>query len=217
MTQSRRDVALGGVSLLLPTLLGGAGVAPPPRPVFSDEAIADLGRLSAWLNGLTTLQADFIQVSPSGNIAQGTFYLARPGRLRFEYRPPSPLLIVATAGRIYVKNSRLNTVDHYSTSDTPLGLLLADKIDLRRNPNVLSIDRLPNALVLHARSSTNRRQDNIVITFATSPAIELKQWTLKDSDGGYSLTLSQTRTGMALPDTLFAVPVRDPEMRKGGN
>jgi len=192
-------------------------VAPPTRPVFSDQDIADLDRLSAWLNGLNSLQADFLQISPSGNIAQGTFYLARPGRLRFEYRPPSPLLIVATGGRIYVKNSRLGTVDHYSVADTPLGLLLADNIDLRRNPAVLAVDRLPGALVVHARSSTNRRQDNIVITFATSPAIELKQWTLKDSQGGYSLTLSQTRTGIALPDTLFAVPVKEPEMRKGGN
>jgi len=221
MTQSRRDVAgrlaLGGISLLLPPLLGGAGVAPPPRPVFSDEAVEDLNRLSAWLNGLSTLQADFIQVSPSGNIAQGTFYLARPGRLRFEYRAPSPLLIVATGGNIYVRNSRLNTVDRTSVSDTPLRLLLADDIDLKRNPAVLAINRVPGALVLHARSSTNRMSENMVITFS-APDVQIREWVVKDLQGDpTSVVLSQVQTGMALPDTLFAVPVKAPTARKGAD
>jgi outer membrane lipoprotein-sorting protein len=216
MTLTRRIIALG--ALLFPVLLGGAGVAPPPRPVFSDENIEDLNKISAWLNGLTTLSADFVQVSPSGNIAQGTFYLAKPDRLRFDYRPPSPTLIVATAGRIYVKNNRLGTVDRTSVADTPLGLLLGDKIDLRRNPAVLSVDHLPGALVVHARSSTNRRQDNIIISFATSPSLELRQWTVKDASGGAtSVALSNVRLGVDLPQTLFAVPVKTPEIRQGAN
>jgi outer membrane lipoprotein-sorting protein len=199
---------MSALALLLPALLGGAGVPPPPRPVFSDQDIEDLDRLSAWLNGLTTLSADFIQVSASGNVAQGTFYLSRPGRLRFEYRPPSPTLIVATGGRLYIKNNRLGTVDRYFVVDTPLGLLLADKIDLKRNPAVLSVDRLPDALVLHARSSTNRRQDNIVISFSSQP-LGLKQWTVKDAQGGTtSVALSQVRTGVSLPESLFEVPVK---------
>jgi outer membrane lipoprotein-sorting protein len=214
MKQTRRDFAVAAAALLSAPLLSGAGQPAPQRRVeFSGEEGADLDRISGWLNGLTTLTASFLQTSPEGKTAQGTFYLSRPGRLRFEYQPPSPLLIVATAGNIYVRNSRLNTVDRTSVSDTPLRLLLADNIDLRRNPAVLAINRVPGGLVLHARSSTNRMSENIVITFS-APDIQIRQWVVKDLQGDpTSVALAQVQTGMPLSDALFAIPVKTPPVR----
>jgi outer membrane lipoprotein-sorting protein len=217
MKQTRRDFVAASAALLSVPLLSGAGQPAPRRRIdFRGEEAQDLDRISAWLNGLTTLTAAFVQTSPEGKTAQGTFYLARPGRLRFEYRAPSPLLIVATGGNIYVRNSRLNTVDRTSVSDTPLRLLLADDIDLKRNPAVLAINRVPGALVLHARSSTNRMSENMVITFDAAPDIRIREWVVKDIQGDpTSVALSQVQTGMALPDALFAVPVKAPSARKG--
>jgi outer membrane lipoprotein-sorting protein len=216
MKQTRRDFVAASAALLSVPLLSGAGQPAPQRRLdFRGEEAQDLDRISAWLNGLTTLTAAFVQTSPEGKTAQGTFYLARPGRLRFEYRPPSPLLIVATGGNIYVRNSRLNTVDRTSISDTPLRLLLADAIDLKNNPAVLAINRMPGALVLHARSSTNRMSENMVITFS-APDIQIREWVVEDLQGEpTSVVLSQVQTGMPLPDTLFAVPVKAPSARKG--
>jgi len=218
MKQTRRDFVAASAALLSVPLLSGAGQPAPQRRLdFRGEEAQDLDRISAWLNGLTTLTAAFVQTSPEGKTAQGTFYLARPGRLRFEYRPPSPLLIVATGGNIYVRNSRLNTVDRTSISDTPLRLLLADAIDLKNNPAVLAINRMPGALVLHARSSTNRMSENMVITFS-APDIQIREWVVKDLQGEpTSVVLSQVQTGMPLPDTLFAVPVKAPSARKGSD
>ena len=214
MKQTRRDFVAASAALLSLPLLSGAGqMAPQRRIEFSGEEAQDLDRISAWLKGLTTLTASFVQTSPEGRTAGGTFYLSRPGRLRFEYQPPSPLLIVATGGNIYVRNSRLNTVDRTSVSDTPLRLLLADDIDLKRNPSVLAINRVPGGLVLHARSSTNRMSENIVITFS-APDVQIRQWVVKDLQGDpTSVVLSQVQTGMPLPDTLFAVPVKAPPTR----
>ncbi len=218
MKQTRRDFVAASAALLSVPLLSGAGQPAPQRRIdFRGEEAQDLDKISAWLNGLTTLTAAFVQTSPEGKTAQGTFYLARPGRLRFEYRAPSPLLIVATGGNIYVRNSRLNTVDRTSVSDTPLRLLLADDIDLKRNPAVLAINRVPGALVLHARSSTNRMSENMVITFS-APDIQIREWVVKDLQGDpTSVALSQVQTGMPLPDTLFAVPVKAPSVRKGAD
>jgi outer membrane lipoprotein-sorting protein len=215
MKQTRRDFVAASAALLSVPLLSGAGQPAPQRRIdFRGEEAQDLDKISAWLNGLTTLTAAFVQTSPEGKTAQGTFYLARPGRLRFEYRAPSPLLIVATGGNIYVRNSRLNTVDRTSVSDTPLRLLLADDIDLKRNPAVLAINRVPGALVLHARSSTNRMSENMVITFS-APDIQIREWVVKDLQGDpTSVVLSQVQTGTPLPDTLFAVPVKAPSVRK---
>jgi outer membrane lipoprotein-sorting protein len=221
MKQTRRDFAFAAAAVLAAPLLSGAGQLLPQRRVdFTAEQTEDLNRISAWLNGLGTLTAGFLQTNPQGRTTQGTFYLARPGRLRFEYRPPSPLLIVAAGGTFYVRNSRLNTVDHYSVNDTPLGLLLANNIDLKRNPAVLGIERQPGTLVLHARSATNRMSENITVTFAVSGAsqIQFQQWVVKDLQGDpTSVVLSQVQTGMALPDSLFAVPVKTPTMRTGAN
>lgn len=216
MKTTRREFALRAAGLLAVPLLSGAGQMLPQRRIeFNAEQTADLNAISAWLNSITTLSADFVQLNPSGTMAQGTFTLARPGRLRFEYRPPSVILIVATGGNIYVRNSRVNSVDRTSVSDTPLGLLLGDNIDLKRNPAVLSVERKPDALVLHARSGTNRLTENIVITFS-SPQIQLKQWTVTDIQGGKTgVALSNIKTGVPVDDALFAVPMKAPIIRKG--
>ena len=116
-------------------LLTAAGQPAPQRmyQAYSDAQKADLDKVSAYLNGIRTLKSTFVQVGPEGGINQGTLYIAKPGRIRFEYNPPSPLLMVATGGAFYVKNATLNTLDKYDLSDTPLGLLLNDTVDLARN------------------------------------------------------------------------------------
>ena len=192
----------------------GAGQPAPPRLVeFTDAQRADLDRISVWLNALKTLKGGFVQIDGDGNIAQGTFYLSRPGRMRFEYLPPSPTLVVANDGSVWVKNARLNTVDRYSVSDTPLELLLKDNSDLKRNRAVVGVDDENGAIVLHARSSSNRVQGNITIVFA-SANLELRQWTVKDNQGGVTtVALQQPRIGGALDEALFAVPVKAPAMK----
>jgi outer membrane lipoprotein-sorting protein len=215
MKHSRRDFARLATAILAVPLLTGAGPLVQPRVSFTAQQRADLDAVSAYLNGIRTLSAGFIQMNPNGGVTEGTFYLSRPGRLRFEYRPPSPTLIVATRGSIYLRNSRLNTVDHYSVQDTPLGLLLGDNIDLKRNSAVLGIDRRPGELLLRARSSTNRTQDNINIVFATEPQLGISSWTVRDAQSGNtSVVFRQVQTGVALADALFAVPVPAPRIRK---
>ena len=118
-----------GLSIVL---LGGAGQPVPQRlyQAYSDQQKADLDKVSAYLNGFQSLKAGFIQVGPQGGMDQGEVSIQKPGQIRFEYRPPSPILVVATGGSVYVKNSRLNTRDQYDLSDTPLGLLLNSRVDL---------------------------------------------------------------------------------------
>jgi outer membrane lipoprotein-sorting protein len=193
------------------TLLGAASPAAPRYPgTYSEADAAILDKLSAYLNSLHTLKSNFVQLSPEGDLAQGEFDLSRPGKLRFAYNPPSPVLIVATGGDIYVKNSRLNTVDRTSLSDTPLDILLNQDVDLRHNTAVTGVEEQQGTLIVHARANTTRSQSNISLVFAY-PAIELRQWMVKDNQGGTTtVALTGVQTGVPLPDALFAVPVKDP-------
>ena len=96
-----------------------------PPVVFegeSDEAVVE--RLKDYLENLDTLTGDFTQIAPSGAISTGKFYLRRPGFLRFEYEPPTPLLIVANGGMVYVRDEALETTDSYPVGRTPLKFLL---------------------------------------------------------------------------------------------
>jgi outer membrane lipoprotein-sorting protein len=188
------------------TVLGGATRYPG---TYSPAEAANLDKLSAYLNSIHTLKSNFVQLSPEGEMAQGEFTLSRPGKLRFGYNPPSAVLIVATDGSIYVKNARLNTVDRTSLSDTPLDILLNRDVDLRHNTAVTGIEEQPGAMIVHARANTTRSQSNITLVF-TYPAIELRQWMVKDNQGGVTtVALSGVQTGLALPEGLFAVPTKD--------
>ena len=75
---------------------------------------------------------------------------------------------------------------------------------------ITSIEQQPGALIVHARAATTRNQSNIALVFSY-PAIELRQWMVKDNQGGTTtVALTGVQTGTVLPDALFAVPVKDP-------
>jgi len=208
---ARRLAACFGL-LLAVAIVSGPGEAPAPNAVFNDTQKAALDRLSTYLNGIHVLKSGFIQLGPDGQLDQGEFLLEKPGKLRFEYNAPNPTLIVATGGRVYVKNGRLNTVDNYDISDTPLGLLLGDNVDLKNNSAVTGIDIRPDALVLHGRTFNNRQQQGVITMVFSNPGIELRQWTVKDNQGGttqFALRNLETTSG-PLDETLFDVPKKDP-------
>ena len=196
-------------------LFSGAGQPPPARRIdFTAEQQAALDKVSTYLNSIHSLKSGFIQLEPDGQLDQGEFLLAKPGKLRFEFNPPNPTLIVATGGKIYVQNSRLNTVDSYDVSDVPLDLLLNDIVNLKANSAVTGIDIQNDALVVHARTFANRQQGNITLVFSY-PQIELRQWTVKDNQGGTTMVaLHNPEVGATIDDSLFAVPVKAP--RKAG-
>jgi outer membrane lipoprotein-sorting protein len=207
----RRLAASFGV-LLAVAIVSGPGEAPAPQAVFNDAQKAVLDRVSAYLNGIHVLKSGFIQLGPDGQLDQGEFLLEKPGKLRFEYNPPNPTLIVATGGYIYIKNGRLNTVDSYKITDTPLGLLLSDNVDLKTNAAVTGIDVKPDELVLHARTFNDRQQQGVITMVFSSPGIELRQWTVKDNQGGtteFALRNPETTSG-PVDETLFDKPQKDP-------
>lgn len=213
----RSLLALAAIASIV--LLGGAGQMAPPRQTraYTDDQKAQLDKVSAYLNSIHSLKARFVQIGPEGGTDQGTLYIQKPGQIRFEYNPPSALLIVATGGRVHVKNSRLNTVDHYDLSDTPLGLLLNQDVDLKANRAVMGITEQNGAVIVQARTSTNRNNSNITMVFS-APTLELRQWTVKDNQGGLTtVALRDLQVGATLDEALFAPLTKTAVARKQPN
>ena len=205
-TVAMRYLARLAVFFAAAVVVAGAGQPPPPRLTeFSDQDRADLDQVSAYLNSIKSLEGDFVQIGPNGEIDQGRFYLQKPGRLRFEYNPPSPILIVSDGRTVAVSNSKLKTVDRYPLSATPLDLILGDNVDLRRDSAIVGVAHDGGNLVVSARTSRNRSKANIAITFSQSP-LELRQWTVIDDQGlSTTVALRDIETGVALNDSLFVL------------
>ena len=199
--------------LASPILLGAGHPAPPHRPLLDDSDRAALDAISARLNGVATLKGDFVQINPDGNISQGAFYISKPGKMRFEYQPPTPTLIVADGRTVAVANTRLNTVDRYPLSETPLGLVLGNDVDLKNSIALVGVEHQNGSIIISARTNANMNRANISLVFS-DPGYELRQWTVIDNQGlTTTVALRDLVAGTTLPPSLFLLPDKNPFAR----
>src|SRR5690242_13507517 len=131
---------------LVPLLSGAARALAQPAYQPTPQDRADLGRIETYLDGLRSLKAHFLQVAPNGAVSQGTAWLERPGRMRFQYDPPSPLLLVAGHGLVVFHDNSVDQTSNIPLGRTPLGILLADHVRLQGDVTVTGMQRLPGQI-----------------------------------------------------------------------
>lgn len=185
------------------------GVPMHPRPAQAQAAAtasadqAELARIQAYLNGLRTLKAHFVQVAPNGAISRGTAWLQRPGRMRFQYDPPSPLLLVAGHGLVVFHDSSLDQTSNIPLGFTPLGILLADHISLNGDVRVTSLNRLPGEIELTLVRAARPTEGSLALVFTDNP-LTLRQWTVTDAQGQRTtVTLTDIELGGTFDQRLF--------------
>ena len=166
-------------------LLGKANGAGKLTP----EQRAIVERVNNYLSGVQTLTGNFVQVGPDGSRTQGDFYIYKPGRVRFEYDNPSPIELIADGSSVVVRDRRLATQDVYPLSQTPLRFLLAERVDLTKDTNLVSVyaDDIFVTVVLEEKNGvvgTSR----LMIMFSAKD-MQLKQWTVTDPQG-YDTTVA---------------------------
>jgi outer membrane lipoprotein-sorting protein len=150
---------------------------------FDAKQRALLDRISTYLSGVQTMVGNFVQIGPDGGRTEGTFYLQKPGRVRFEYNPPSPIDIIADGSSVVVRDRKLATQDLYPLSETPLRYLLADRIDLLRDTDVVSVtsdDTFDSVTIEQKQLMIGT--DKLMIMFDAKD-LTLKQWTVTDPQG----------------------------------
>ena len=164
---------------------------------------ADIARIQAYLNGIHTLKAHFIQVAPNGATAQGTAWLDRPGRMRFQYDPPSPLLLVAGHGLVVFHDASLDQTSNIPLGSTPLGILLADHVVLSGDVTVTGMRRLPGQIGLTLVRTAHPTEGSLTLVFTDNP-LTLRQWTVEDAQGQRTtVTLTNIEMGGTFDQNLF--------------
>jgi len=163
--------------------LGGKGGTPSPATAFDAKQRALLDKISGYLSGVQTMVGNFVQIGPDGRRVEGTFSIQKPGKVRFQYNPPSPIDIIADGSSVVVRDRSLETSDFYPLSQTPLRYLLADHIDLLRDTDVISISADDTfATVVIEETQVMVGTNRLMIMF-DAKSLQLKQWTVTDPQG----------------------------------
>ncbi len=149
---------------------------------FSAEQVAAVETLGTYFNNIRNIKGDFTQVGPRGNVSTGVFYISKPGRMRFEYAPPNPFIVVADGTWVTIKNNVRNKVDQYPLSATPLRLVLANQVDLMQEADVKSVD-MENGLTTVVLEDKARLVPGQLVLVYDSQHKRLQQWVIVDGQG----------------------------------
>ncbi len=186
--------------LLVSWCLGGAlHAAVPPT---SNQA--DIAKAEDYLNGVTTLKARFMQVAPDGSTVEGTVYMSRPGRMRLEYDPPSPILVVANGTFLIYHDKQLEQTNYLDLDDTPAGILLQPQVKLNGDDlKVLRVSHQPGILDITVTKRNDSSDGKLTLVFTERP-FELRQWQVVDKQGQLTtVSLFDAETGVKLDRSLF--------------
>ena len=197
-TMNRRSLFLAPL-LILPL----AAHAQVRAAALSAQDRADVARIEAYLNSVRSLHSRFFQVAPDGGTSQGQAWLVRPGKMRFQYDPPAPFLLVAGNGLLVFNDRQLKQTSNIPLSSTPLGLLLQDNLRLAGDVTVVAFVRAPGQLQVGIVRTASPQDGVLTLIFADNP-LALRQWTVLDQQRHETrVTLTNVELGGAFPNSLF--------------
>jgi outer membrane lipoprotein-sorting protein len=180
------------------------------------ERTAVLGRASAALNAFRMAQGRFTQTAPNGARTNGGFWLQRPGKVRFEYDAPSPLLIVANGTTVAIQDRSLRTTDRVPLNTTPLQFILKSQTNLEADARVTRVARIGDTTRISLRDRSGRTEGELTLIF-NGAAMTLTQWIVTDGSGG---TTTVALSGITQPGRIdprqFILPDTADPTRRGG-
>lgn len=176
-----------------------------------------LATASRALDSVRALQGRFRQVSPTGTVQTGAFYLQRPGRLRFEYDAPSPLTVISDGASVAISDRAMRTTDQMPLRATPLYFVLKSTINLEKDARITRVAQQDKELAITARDKSGQTDGEITLVIDTTTKA-LKRWRIIDGQGQVTqLTLVDVRPAGKIDPKLFVIDAKnDPTSRRRG-
>ena len=184
-------------------------------PAATGADSAEIARVETYLNRITTFKGRFLQASSSGEYSEGSLYVSRPGKIRIEYDPPSPNLIVADGSSMIHYDTELDQLSYITLGSSPATILIEDNISLTKGAiTVTNIERGRGTLRLTVVKTDDPAEGNLTLVFNDRP-LSLKKWVVVDALGvETTVSLLGVRFGVPLDDTLFEIPKPRPGTNK---
>jgi len=185
-------------------ILGPVAAACLALPAYA-EKIA-LSEISAYLNGLSTARGAFTQINDDQSISEGEISIKRPGRVRFDYKAPDNSLVIAGGGQVAIFDPKSNAPpEQFPLNRTPLGLILAKRVNLNQSNMVVGHSQDGTATVVRVQDPKHPEYGNIALKFTDNP-VQLRQWVITNDVGDQTtVILRELESGVSLRARLFNI------------
>ncbi len=183
---------------------------------YAQAGVPDVER---YFNSIRTLQARFVQSNPNGSVVQGTLYMRRPGRMRFEYDAPSQLKIVADGSQVTMWDPATRDFGQWPIGWTAASFLVKEPLQLSGDITVEALQRQQDGLLALTMTQTRKPQEGKFIVRVSESPMQLRGWSIIDNRGNkVDVTLTDLKTGTQLADSLFKYDGPDAgQILRGGN
>ena len=173
------------------------------RVGIDSKKFSAIERINAYLNGIKTLRADFLQVATNGEIASGKLYMSRPGKIRFEYKPPSPILILSDGTFLIYIDKHLEGMTHFFLSNSPISFLVKKSVRITDDTEIISFSQKTNIIRIKLAKLNQIDKGTITLNFTNQP-FDLRKWVVADPQGvETTVILSNMEKNITLNPELF--------------
>lgn len=211
----RRPSGLALLLLLAALLAAPANATAEQQAILSSDQKSAVDRAEAYLGALDTVQSRFVQVSSNGAYAEGTVFVERPGKLRFEYDPPHPALLVSNGLTLLYYDRELKQTSYLPLWETPLWFLIREDVELEDALEVTKVSEEAGTLRITVRDRESPDRGVVTLIFKDGP-LALKQWEVVDAQGiATQVTLINPRYGAPIDSKMFDYGELDlPDLRR---
>ena len=174
-----------------------------------------IANIEAYLTSLTTIAANFNQVAPDGTLTSGKFYMQRPGKMRWQYNPPTPVLMVANGIELVFYDYELEQVSHIPLNDSIVTFLAREKIQFGDDIGILSVEDKEGVIRIEVAERKKPTEGRILLEFSKNPLL-IRNMVITDATNQVtSVALSNAEFGKKLDKELFIW--RDPRQPRRRN
>jgi len=164
-------------------------------------------QIATHFSNVRTMMGKFAQFGPRGEQSEGKFYIERPGKLRFDYEGNAKFRVISDGTTVVLENRKMNTADIYSLNQTPLKLLLSERIDLSGG-KLQGVQQDEDATVIRMVDKQVFGNSTITMTF-DSKTYELRQWTVTDAQGkDTTIVVYEVQQGVKFDPSVFNIDYR---------
>jgi outer membrane lipoprotein-sorting protein len=204
---SLRNLSKQFVAAAVGLVLAGSVLSTSADARVGKKDKAAIAQISKHFSSVPSMAGEFIQFGPNGEQTGGKFYLQRPGKIRFDYAKPSPILVKADGKTVGINNKKLKTWDFYPLRKTPLRLLLSKRIDVN-DKSIRSVKREADLTTVVLGNKSIFGDSKITLMFDPKN-YELRQWTITDDQGkDTSVMIFNVKKNVKLSKRLFRLNQR---------
>ncbi|MDB5440585.1 MAG: lolA [Caulobacteraceae bacterium] len=190
-------IGLLAAALASPAIAASSGL--------STEEQATVQRAADYLESIKAAKARFVQTDSKGVSSSGNFYMSRPGKARWEFDPPSRLLMIADGQNVSIINGSLQTQQKYAQGLTPLSLLLGGNVRFEKAAKITAVRPLEGGgFSITAGDATGKTKGSVTINFSDKP-IGLIGWSTTDAVGQTVRVRLENLTQGPQPSSLFVI------------